>query len=85
MHIAAYAHTINFTFTSLLGLLPLGSGFYRYYVSALGNRYILTISDWSKWAEAIATPDKTVNQTVKFLFKVQTFKYVYQCMILLKF
>ena len=47
------------------------------YVSTLGNRYILTISDYcSKWVEAFATPDKTANQTAKCLFKLQT---LYTC------
>ena len=36
-----------------------------------GNRYILTISDYfTKWVEAVATPDKSASQVASVLFKV---------------
>ena len=46
-----------------------------------GNRYILTIVDYfSKWAEAIATPDKSAFQVANTLFKVEPVNVcVYLC------
>ena len=42
-------------------------------MSVLGNCYILTISDhFTKWVEAIATPDKSAVQVASSLFKVST-------------
>ena len=40
--------------------------------SPSGKRYILTISDYyTKWAEAIATPDKSAPETALALFTVK--------------
>ena len=42
-------------------------------MSVLGNHYILTISDYfTKWVEAVATPDKGAVQVASLLFKVNT-------------
>ena len=41
------------------------------YKSPTGNRYILTVIDYfTKWAEAIATPDKSAFQVADNLFKI---------------
>ena len=40
-------------------------------MSAQGNCFILTISDYfTKWVEAVATPDKGALQVASSLFKV---------------
>jgi len=42
-------------------------------ISILGNCYILTISDYfTKWVEAVTTPDKSAVQVAGSLFKVST-------------
>ena len=47
-----------------------------------GSRYILTLSDYfTKWVEAIPTPDKSANGVAASLFKV----IVYHVQPLMKF
>ena len=66
-----------YAYNKLLELCESTILFNKIIISILGNCYILTISDYfTKWVEAVATPDKSAVQVASSLFKVSTIIYM---------